>query len=177
MVEAAAFPVGLSVEQARERIVEVCGARLLPSERIALVSALGRTLAGDAIAPFDIPGFTNSAMDGFAVRGSDLPDSGDKEFELIAEILAGGAPPPEVGADCCVRIMTGAPLPSGADTVVMKENTTARGNRVVVAAGTACGANVRPAGEDYRSGEVGVVRGEQLTPARLGVVSTASVSP
>ena len=172
MAEATVFPTGLSGEQARERIVEMCSGRALPPERIDLASALGRTLAADAIAPFDIPGFTNSAMDGFAVRGSDLPETGEKAFELIGEILAGGAPPPEVGADCCVRIMTGAPLPRGADTVVMKENTQVRDNRVTVAAGTAFGANVRPAGEDYQLGEVGVARGEQLTPARVGVLAS-----
>jgi molybdopterin molybdotransferase len=172
MTEATTFPTGLSVEQARERVVEICSARVLPPERIALISALGRTFAGEATAPFDIPGFTNSAMDGFAVRGSDLPDSGDKEFQLVGEILAGGAPPPKVRADCCVRIMTGAPLPRGADTVVMKENTQSYGDRVIVSSGTPAGANVRPAGEDYRSGEVGVVRGEQLTPARLGVLAS-----
>jgi len=172
MTESTVFPTSLSVDQARERIVEMCTGRALPPERIDLTSALGRILAVDAIAPFDIPGFTNSAMDGFAVRGSDLPDAGDKEFDLIGEILAGGAPAPEVGADCCVRIMTGAPLPRGADTVVMKEDTRTRGGRVIVAAGTASGANVRPAGEDYRAGEVGVARGEQLTPARVGVLAS-----
>jgi molybdopterin molybdotransferase len=118
---------------------------VLPPERIDLTTALGRTLAVDATAPFDIPGFTNSAMDGFALRGRDLPDAGDKQFDLIGEIFAGGAPPPEVRADCCVRIMTGAPLPQGADTVVMKENTRMHGGHVIVAAGTAFGANVRPA--------------------------------
>jgi molybdopterin molybdotransferase len=172
MPEAAEFATGLSVEQARERIIEICSARILPTERIALSSALGRTFAGHATAPFDIPGFTNSAMDGFAVRGSDLPDRGNKEFQLIGEILAGGAPPPQIGTDCCVRIMTGAPLPRGADTVVMKENTQASGDRVIVSAGTAPGANVRPAGEDYRSGDIGVAHGEELTPARLGVLAS-----
>jgi molybdopterin molybdotransferase len=172
MAESASFPTGLSVEQARERIVEMCTGRALPPERIELTSALGRTLAGDAIAPFDIPGFTNSAMDGFAVRGVDLPGKGEKQFQLIGEILAGGAQPPEVGADCCVRIMTGAALPRGADTVVMKENTRVDGHQVIVSAGTSSGANVRPAGEDYRSGEVGVARGEELTSPRLGVLAS-----
>ena len=172
MAESASFPTALSVEQARERIVEMCTRRALPPERIDLTSALGRTLAVDAIAPFDIPGFTNSAMDGFAVRGVDLPGNGDKQFQLIGEILAGGAQPPEVGADCCVRIMTGAALPRGADTVVMKENTRVDGHQVIVSAGTSPGANVRPAGEDYRSGEVGVARGEELTSPRLGVLAS-----
>ena len=172
MPEATAFPTGLSVERARERIVEVCAARALPSVRIVLASALGRTLAADATAPFDIPGFTNSAMDGFAVRGADLPDSGEKELRLIGEMFAGGAQAPQVDAGCCVRIMTGAPLPVGADTVVMKEDTRVAGDRVIVSAGTPAGANVRPAGEDYRSGDPGVGRGEELTPARLGVLAS-----
>ena len=172
MAESASFPTGLSVEQARERIVEMCTGRALPPERIELTSALGRTLAVDGIASFDIPGFTNSAMDGFALRGVDLPGNGDKQFQLIGEILAGGAQPPEVGADCCVRIMTGAALPRGADTVVMKENTRVDGQQVIVSAGTSSGANVRPAGEDYRSGEVGAARGEELTSPRLGVLAS-----
>lgn len=172
MAELRAFPTGLSVDQARERIVEICAARALPAERVTLASARNRIAARDAFAPFDIPGFTNSAMDGFAVRGRDLPTSGEKEFRLIGEILAGGPEAPEVGAGTCVRIMTGAPLPHGADTVVMKENTRVAGDRVTISAGTSSGANVRPAGEDYRAGDLGVARGNELTPARLGVLAS-----
>jgi molybdopterin molybdotransferase len=172
MAEATAFSTGLSVEQARERIVEICTARALPPERIALGAGQGRILADAAIAPFDVPGFTNSAMDGFALRGRDLPATGEKAFRRIGEILAGGAEAPAVDADTCVQIMTGAPLPRGADTVVMKENTRVDAGRVIVSAGTTSGANVRPAGEDYRSGEPGVASGSVLTPARLGVLAS-----
>jgi molybdopterin molybdotransferase len=172
MAEATSFPTGLSVEQARERIVEICTARALPRERVALACARNRILAGDAIAPLDIPGFTNSAMDGFAVHGRDLPAVGEKAFRRIGEILAGGPEAPAVVTDGCVQIMTGAPLPRGADTVVMKENTRIENDLVMISAGTAIGANVRPAGEDYRAGELGVPRGSALTPAQLGVLAS-----
>jgi molybdopterin molybdotransferase len=172
VTDAMPFPTGLSVDQARERIVEICTARALPRERVALACAGNRILAGDAIAPFDIPGFTNSAMDGFAVRGRDLPAAGEKAFRRIGEILAGGPEAPAVVVDGCVQIMTGAPLPPGADTVVMKENTRVENDRVMISAETGAGANVRPAGEDYRAGELGVPRGSALTPAQLGVLAS-----
>jgi molybdopterin molybdotransferase len=117
------FPIGISVDEAQRRVVEVCAAHALGKEEISLDSALGRVLAEDASAPFDVPGFVNSAMDGFAVRGIDLPNDSGKVFHLAGEIFAGGASVPEVSAGTCVRITTGAPLPRGADTVVMKENT------------------------------------------------------
>ena len=172
MAERAAFAIGLSVEQARERIVEICRAHALSSERIELAKGLNRILASDAVAPFDVPGFTNSAMDGFAVRGRDLPDHGEKVFCLVGEVLAGGAEAPEIGAGECVRITTGAPIPRGADTVVMKENTRIEADAVTIAAGTSRGANVRPAGEDYRTGDLGAVRGQYLTAACLGVLAS-----
>ena len=166
------FPLLIGVAQARERIVEICSARRLGSERISLDAAAGRIFAGDAHAPFDVPGFANSAMDGFAVRGSDLPTAGEKSFRLIGEILAGGGAPPPVEAGACVRITTGAPLPPGADTVVMKENTRVDGDCVRISAGTPARANVRPAGEDYRSGDLGVAHGSRLGAAQLGVLAS-----
>ena len=172
MTDHVPFPTGLGVAQARERIVELCKSHAMPAERIELAYGLGRVLSADAVAPFDIPGFTNSAMDGFAVRGRDLPEAGEKTFRLAGEILAGGVEAPEVGPGECVRITTGAPVPRGADTVVMKENTRTRENEVMIAAGTARGANVRPAGEDYRAGDIGVARGQTLTAALLGVLAS-----
>jgi molybdopterin molybdotransferase len=167
-----AFPTRLSVEQARDRIVAIAREQMLPSERVALEDAAGRVLAVDVAAPFDVPGFANSAMDGFALRGADLPPSGEKAFVLSGEIFAGGGQPPRIEAGCCVRITTGAPIPPGADTVVMKENTRVENDSVVVAAGTAAGANVRPAGEDYRGGDVALRAGTRLGPAHLGVLAS-----
>lgn len=166
------FPTGLSVAQARSRMLEIAAKYTLPVEHIALESALGRVLAHDVVAPRDVPGFANSAMDGYALRGADLPSSGEKVFALRGEIFAGTSTAPEVIANTCVRITTGAPLPHGADTVVMKESTRVDGARIVIATGTAAKANVRPAGEDYRAGDVALPHGVRLTPARLGVLAS-----
>ncbi|HEY8011150.1 MAG TPA: gephyrin-like molybdotransferase Glp [Rudaea sp.] len=175
-VDAPAFPTGLGLTEAQSRIVEIAAKYKLGTESILLQSALGRVLARDVIAPFDVPGFVNSAMDGYAVRGADLPAQGDTRLRLIGSVLAGGAAAPEVLPGTCVRITTGAPLPNGADTVVMKENTQilaqTDGDTVVIAAGTLNGANVRPAGEDYAAGDFALARGNVLTPARLGALAS-----
>src|SRR5689334_17546964 len=116
------FPIGLGIDEARERIAAIGAMHRLQHEQVQLEAALNRILAVDIAAPRDVPAFANSAMDGYAVRAADLPAAGEKAFELRGEIFAGGSNSPEVGPDTCVRIMTGAPLPRGADTVVMKEN-------------------------------------------------------
>ncbi|HTI97167.1 MAG TPA: gephyrin-like molybdotransferase Glp [Rudaea sp.] len=166
------FPTGLSVEQARALVVAISKTRKLPAEAVPLLVAVGRILASDAVAPRDVPGFANSAMDGFALRAADLPRTGEKRFRLIGEVFAGGRAAPGIEADACVRITTGAPLPEDADTVVMKENTRLDGDHVVVMAGTLPAANVRPAGEDYRSGDIALKRGCRLGPAQLGVLAS-----
>ena len=172
MAEAVSFATGIGVDEARRRIVEICSARRLGDERVALETGLGRILAADMRAPFAVPGFANSAMDGFAVRGADLPAAGEKAFRLLGEILAGGTPPPAVDPGGCVRITTGAPLPHGADTVVMKENTRVAGASIMIAAGTPAGANVRPAGEDYAAGDLALRTGCTLTAAALGALAS-----
>ena len=172
MADTPAFATGLGVDEARQRIIEACGACRLAVESVSIDAALGRILATDVVAPFDVPGFANSAMDGFAVRGADLPQSGAKRFRLLGEILAGGSAAPTVEQDGCVRITTGAPLPPGADTVVMKEDTTVDGNLVLIRSGPASGANVRPAGEDYARGDLALRRGAALSPAALGVLAS-----
>ena len=168
----AGFPIGLSVDAARARIVEIAAKYQLPAESIALENAVGRILAHDAVAPRDVPGFVNSAMDGFAVRGTDLLATGAQPLRLIGEIFAGGREAPEITAGTCVRITTGAPLPRGADTVVMKENARVEGDRVFVVAGTVPGAHVRPPGEDFRIGDLALRRGVRLTAARLGALAS-----
>jgi molybdopterin molybdotransferase len=166
------FPTGLSVEDARARIAQIAATHVLSAESVALENALGRILARDVIAPLDVPGFANSAMDGFAVRGADLPPSGTKQFQLIGEIFAGGSQAPDVTVDTCVRITTGAPLPPGADTVIMKENSRTDGDQIHLQAGTPQGANVRPAGEDFHADDAAFVRGTRLTPAQLGALAS-----
>lgn len=165
------FPVGLSFAAARAHIERIAAAHLLPVENVAIETALGRVLAADVRAPFDVPAFANSAMDGYAVQGTDL-STAETRLRLIGTALAGGGPPPAVAPGTCVRITTGAVLPRGADTIVMKEDTTLDGDFVCIATAAQLGANVRPAGEDYRSGDLALRRGAVLTPARIGALAS-----
>ena len=171
--DAPAFATGLSLAYARARITSIAAEHIVGNESIALESALGRVLADDVVAPFDVPGFANSAMDGYALRGADLVADAETRLRLIGAILAGGTEVPPVEPNTCVRITTGAPLPEGADTVVMKEDSRIDGDVVIViAAATRPGANMRPAGEDYRSGDLALNAGTVLTPAQLGVLAS-----
>lgn len=170
--DARVFPTGLSLAEAQALIASVATDHPAGNESIALESALGRVLAEDVVAPFDVPGFVNSAMDGYALRGADLDAHAQTRLRLIGTILAGGAVALQVEPGTCVRITTGAPLPHGADTVVMKENSRVEGETIAIAAGTQPGANVRPADEDYRSGDRALAAGTVLTPAQLGVLAS-----
>src|SRR5258708_35087119 len=145
--EAPTFPIGLSLAEAQARIVEIAAKYKLPEESVAIEDGLGRTLATDVRVPFDVPGFANSAMDGYALRFADLDPERETALRLAAVVLAGGNAAPSVEAGTCVRITTGAPLPQGADTVVMKENTVPDGDTVSIALGALRGAHVRPAGD------------------------------
>jgi len=167
------FPTRLSVDEARRRIVELCTQRRLAVENVPLARALDRVLAADVVAAHAIPPFANSAMDGYALRGADLPRSGEKRFRQIGVMLAGGREASRVRVDECVRITTGAPLPIDADTVVIKENVRVDGEFVVVGADERAGANVRPVGEDLRAGELAARAGDTLTAARLGVLAAS----
>jgi molybdopterin molybdotransferase len=162
----------LGVDEARERVRAVAVGHRAPIEHVALEDCIGRILAENIRAPFDVPGYVNSAMDGFAVRGADLSSDSETRLRLSGEILAGGTQIPRVEAGACVRITTGAPVPPGADTVVMKENTRIDGDGIVIAPGTPHGANVRPAGEDYAKGDAALSRGDVLNPSRIAVLAS-----
>lgn len=166
----------LSVAQARARVIARAARRLLPPETVELDAALGRILAADVVAPIDVPAQANSAMDGFALRGADLPAAGEQVFRLVGTRLAGDARAAEISPLECLRITTGAPLPRGADSVVIKENVRIEGDTIVVAAGEIAGANVRAAGEDFASGERALQAGVRLNPARVGVLASLGLA-
>jgi len=170
------YPVRISVDEARARVLDVARAHRVATDRVPLDRALGRVLAVDVVAPHPLPPFANSAMDGYALRGADLPREGEKRFRNLGVMLAGTHDALAVGADECVRITTGAPLPRGADTVVIKENVRVDGDAIVVPQGDAIGANVRPAGEDLPEGAFAARAGERLTPARLGLVASCGLA-
>ena len=164
-------PGVLGVQAARERLLS----RIPPiegPERLALREALDRVLGEDVISPIDVPGHTNSAMDGFALRHADLAPDGITALRCIGTAMAGRPFAGEVGAGECVRIMTGAPLPRGADTVVMQEHAEEDGGTVRIGTGERKGQNIRQAGEDLARGEVALARGKRLTPADLGLLAS-----
>jgi molybdopterin molybdotransferase len=145
------------------------------SETLAVRSALGRVLAADVVSRIDVPSHTNSAMDGYALKGTDLPAEGETRLAVIGTSAAGRPFAGGVAAGQCVRIMTGAPMPAGADTVVMQENVSRDGDTAVVRAGQRAGQHVRQAGEDIAAGSVALSAGTQLLPAQIGILGSLGI--
>jgi molybdopterin molybdotransferase len=161
----------LGIDEARRRIfAEV--ATVQSRERVALRSALGRVLAEDMRSPINVPGHTNSAVDGYAFAARELPVTGDREYRVVGTAWAGRPFAGRVNAGECVRVMTGAPLPAGTDTVAMQEHVRVTGERVRIGAGYEAGLNVRAAGEDLARGDVALGTGKRLTPADLGLLAS-----
>ena len=165
----------IPVDDARRRILdEVTPIGL--SQKVPLRDALGRTLAQPVISPIDVPSHTNSAMDGFALQGGDLPNDGSKALELVGEALAGHPFRGQVLPGRCVKIMTGASMPKGTDTVVMQEQAEESEGRVRIGSGHKLGQNVRQAGEDIAIGNRVFEPGRNLTPADLGLIASLGVA-
>jgi molybdopterin molybdotransferase len=169
------YPTRIGLELALQIVASRAAQRRLPEETVPIVDALGRVLAGDVRTPHALPPFANSAMDGFALRGADLPAQGERRFTLVGEVFAGAVSAPEVGERQCTRITTGAPMPVGADTVVIKENAAVEGEQVVVKAGEKAGGNVRAAGEDYAEGDLAFATGTPLGAAQLAVLAALGI--
>ena len=167
----------LSLEDARLKIVSAAAS--LPSEFAAVGTALSRFVAEPIRAPIDIPRFDNSAMDGYAVRSIDLQAaSSDTPATLVnvGTIPAGKSIQHEVTAGRCVRIFTGSPLPSGADAVVMQEDTERAGDKVIFREPARPLENVRLKGEDVKGGTVILEAGQRINPARLGLLSACGIA-
>jgi len=166
----------ISVADARARIA----ASLRPiggSEAAALDEALGRVLAGDVISPIDVPAHDNSAMDGFAFRGAELQPEGESRFRVVAAVMAGDASPVATKPGEAVRIMTGAVMPEGLDTVVPLELCREEAGVVAVAPGVLrAGENRRKRGEDLALGKPALARGRVLRPADLGLAASLGLT-
>jgi molybdopterin molybdotransferase len=160
----------MSVDEA----VGIITARVTPVaeiETVSLVDADGRVLARDIAAPLPLPPFTNSAVDGYAVRASDLPQNGTQAFPVVGRAPAGVIAHPAAPGQA-MRIFTGAPMPDGADTVFMQEDVQIDGSgRVVLPPGLKPGANVRPAGEDIPQGHVALRAGQRLKPQHVALAA------
>jgi len=137
--------------------------------RRPLLEALGSVLAEDIIASADLPGFDNSAMDGYALRHADLVAG--RPLALHGESRAGGPPPEALPSRCAMRIFTGAPLPAGADTVVIQENARTSDAGVLFDPLPSAGANVRRRASDLASGAIALARGQCVGPGELGLLA------
>jgi molybdopterin molybdotransferase len=141
-------------------------------ETVALTEADGRILAADISASSPLPPFTNSAVDGYAVRSRDLPPAGEAAFAVSGRVQAGASPREALKPGHAVRIFTGAPMPDGADTVFMQEDVRLdEKGRVVLPAGLKRGANVRPAGEDIPVGSSALKAGQRLRPQDVALAA------
>ncbi len=162
----------LDVVTARQRILETLSA-LTDTEHVTLRAALGRVLAASVHAAHSVPPHDNSAMDGYALCSADLPGNGTKSLAVIGTAYAGAPYLSPVHAGECVRIMTGAVIPPGCDTVVMQEQVEPQADdRVSIQSGHRGGEHVRKAGEDLMAGDRVLSPGRRLTPADLGLIAS-----
>lgn len=162
------IPLDAALSQMLNRITP-----LNVSESVPLVQAFGRITASDIVSPLDVPGFDNSAMDGYAVRLSDVAT--DAPLMVAGKAFAGQPYHGEWPAGSCIRIMTGAPVPAGCDAVVMQEETEQTGAGVRFTAPVKAGQNIRRRGEDIAHGAVVFPAGTRLTVAELPVLASLGI--
>ena len=164
----------LSVSEAQQCILE--SVEIPGPEQVRLEQSLGRVLAGDIRANRDLPPYDVSAMDGFAVRSADLSNA-PAALAIIEDIKAGDMPSKAVQSGQCARIMTGAPMPQGADAVIRVEDTQALPESgVQIRIAVKPGNDVRPQGENMRNGEVVLAAGSEITPGAIGILATVKAA-
>ena len=162
----------LSVEEAREKVLAVF--QPLEPERVPVLETLGRVLAEDVYADMDIPPLTNTAMDGYALRAADTAGASPEQpvrLRIVYDLAAGYTTDVAVTPGTAIRIMTGAPIPPGADAVVQFEDTEQDGDWVRIFKGVPVGKNVRQAGEDVQKGALILSRGTEIRPQEVGMLA------
>ncbi len=145
-------------------------------EQVAIRAALGRVLAEDLVSPINVPAHDNSAMDGWALRSTDLAAARPVMLTEIGTSLAGREFSGRPGPGECVRVMTGAVMPYGCDTVIPQELAQAEGKRITIPPGQEAGANRRLAGEDLKKGQPALGAGALLRPAELGLLASLGIA-
>jgi len=164
------LPVADALQQIREAITPIRGNILCH-----LKEAYGHIVAGDILSPIAVPGHDNSAMDGYAFHGDDLPESGAKTVQLIGTSLAGAPFDSSINPGECIRITTGAAIPEGCGFVVMQEQVTIDDKQVTIEPGHKMGAHIRRAGEDIAKGGVVFGRGQKIGAAELGLLASLGI--
>lgn len=165
-----------TVEEHRAALVGLVTA--LPPETVPLARAAGRVLAADVVAAVDLPGFDNSAMDGYAVRSADVAGAAPGSpvvLDVDGDVAAGDTRRHELRPGAAMRIMTGAPMPEGADTVVPVEESDGGVDRVSLTLAAEVGRHLRRRGEDVRAGDIVLRAGVRVTPGRLALIAAANV--
>ena len=166
--QADTLPVRTAQHRILDSIVSISGMEVIP-----VANALHRILETPVRSSLNVPAHTNAAVDGFALKGCELPDQGKfKQFQIIGQALAGKPYTGVIGSTQAVSIMTGAALPEGADTVVMQEHVKRRDGVILVDDRHRPGENVRQAGEDIQRGEIVFQPGKYLLPPDLGLISS-----
>jgi molybdopterin molybdotransferase len=168
-------PDALPVDKAREAIRRFL-APIAANERVAVRASLGRVLGEDIVSQVDVPAHDNSAMDGWAVRGADLDPDRETVLRELGTAFAGRKFEGAVGPRECVRVMTGAVMPPGTDTVVIQEIVRVEGDRIVVPPGQKTGQNRRLAGEDLAAGRTVLRAGQIVRPAELGLLASLGLA-
>lgn len=165
------------IEFTEARALVLAAVKALPAETVPLAEALGRTLARDLRAREDIPPFDKAAMDGYAVRAADTAAAPAVELAVVEDLPAGRLARRRLGPMQAARIMTGAPVPAGADAVVMVEDTErSDGGGVLVRRAVRPGENIGLAGEDLKRGETALERGAVIGPAEIGMLAAANAA-
>lgn len=165
----------LTVEAALQRIDHDLQP-IAGEEQVAIRSALGRILAENILSAMNIPPHNKSAMDGYAVLGTDLPPAGQVQLTVVGTSWAGKPYSDTVTTGQCVRILTGAVMPTGTDTVIMQEHIEKQENMITVSAGHRIGQHVGMTGEDLQVGQPVLTTGNKLLPADIGLLATLGIS-
>jgi len=168
-------PDALRVDKAGEAI-RACLAPVTQTETVAIRDSLGRVLAQEIVPQINVPGHDNSAMDGWAVRIADVQSDKEAQLREIGKALAGRPFQGAVGPGQCVRVMTGAVMPQGADSVVVQEVCRANEDRITVPPGQKAGQNVRAAGEDLKAGVAVLRPGQPVGAAELGLMASLGIA-
>src|ERR1039458_187542 len=168
-------PEALAVDKARA-VVRAFLTPVTTNERVAVRAGLGRVLGEDIVSTLDVPAHDNSAMDGYALRHADLAPDAETVLHLAGSAFAGRQFDGSVGKGECARIMTGAVMPKGTDTVVIQELARADGDSVRIPAGQKQGQNRRLAGEDLAAGKAVLQAGRPLGPAELGLLASLGLA-
>jgi len=165
----------LTLEQARAKMLESI-APITDTIEVETMKTYGHIIAEDVLSPVNVPNYKNSAMDGYAIKSSDIPTADNQPFKLVGTSWAGKPYDGSVNANECIRIMTGAKVPDDTDTVIMQEHITVQDNNILISSGHKAEQNVRCAGEDIQKGATVLTKGKLIKAAEMGLIASLGLA-